>query len=218
MAEKYADIVSEISGNIPFILTVRDDGYFDTLDGKNILPLVKHPKENDAGTRRLGFLIVHGGETFHPFLMLQNVERKRMIKSIRMHFYNRVLERARECLERWGECYILDLHATAKQPAFGIFDIIFGTNHGKTVINNFDAHFAALLEAGGALKVYVPMAEETPGEIWKASLGSTLANWIKNQEPRVSAIQMEIAKSWFENDARIAVMALEIYTAIVSAV
>lgn len=216
MTEKLVEIVSEISGNIPFIMTVRDDGYFDSLDGKNILPLAKHPKRNDTGTRVLGFLIANGGPIFHPFLMLQNIERKRMANPIRLYFYGRILETAKKCLEKWGECYILDLHATEKQPTFGQYDIIFGTDHRRTSGGNFDIKLAGLLQETGALKVFVPSETPRPGEIFPASLNSTLIKWLKFEEPKVVAVQMEIHKSWFKSRGRIAAMALEIYTAILS--
>lgn len=216
MAEKITDIVSEMSGDIPFILTVRDDGYFDTLDGKNILPLAKHPRRNDTGTRKLGFWIVNGGPISHPFLMLQNIERKRMTNPVRLHFYGRILETAKKCLEKWGACHILDLHATERQPSFGKFDIIFGTDHRQTVSGDFDTKLAGLLQETGTLKVFVPGETPLSGEIFPASLHSTLVKWLKCAEPKVSAVQMEIHKSWLESKARMAVIALEIYTAVLS--
>lgn len=218
MEKNIMGIVSEMSGNVPVIVTVRDDGFADSLDGKNILPLTKRRKKNDSGTRALGLLLREQGAYCRPTLIIQNIERKRMTNSIRLHFYKRVLEATRACLERWGECYLFDLHATEKQPSFGRFDIIFGTDHRKTIFNDknwaVDFGVAGKIEESGMLSVYLPGVEAVPGEIWSASKCSTLVKWVKLKEPGVLAIQMEIASEWFSTNESISSIAYEIFLAI----
>lgn len=202
MAEKIAEMVREMSGNIPFVVAVCHDGLASEINGRT-LPLNKTQKPNDSGTHDLAVALYNSG-TNSPHTLFQNIERKRTTHIIRLNFYERVLAAARCCLDEYGRCYLLDLHASVRT---GNFDIVFGTDRGATVDGDFDKKLANLLEEDKELRV------DITGGLFGATGPRTLARWIRTQEPRAQAIQMEISTKWLRGELKRDELAFRIYIA-----
>ncbi|PIR66616.1 MAG: hypothetical protein COU51_02765 [Parcubacteria group bacterium CG10_big_fil_rev_8_21_14_0_10_36_14] len=201
--------VNVFEGNIPIVITVPHDGSLGRLITVD-LPIRRPERQNDEGTLFLGADIrdcMKEKFGFRPYLIVQNVERRRLRRYIILNYYEKVLKCVKECLEKWGKCILFDLHAFQHQPVIGNFDIMLGTNHRQTVCGNIDLEFGRRL-ANWVLwgtepfdrrnmYIYIPDGESRDGEKFCASKDFTLVKWIKNKEPRSSAIQLEIYKDWF---------------------
>ncbi|MFA5133428.1 MAG: hypothetical protein WC459_01325 [Patescibacteria group bacterium] len=210
--------ISEFKGNIPFIISVRDDGFITKID-KQDLPFAKRKRKNDTGTARLAATLKMMSKNFVPYFVFQQVKRDRLTNEIRQNFYKRTLILVYECLTKWNKCCLLDLHAFGTQIGLGQYDIIFGTDHRKTINNDFDTQLAKQL--GGhlsnitkELRIYVPEERVTREERFGATKVSTLTKWIKTNEPRVDAVQIEIYKDWLANQAKLVALAMEFNFAI----
>ncbi|MBU4422034.1 hypothetical protein KKB41_03715 [Patescibacteria group bacterium] len=205
-------VTMAIKGNVPIIFTVPHDGGVVSFFNEEELPIRRPERQNDEGT---GYAVYQACDDMErrfkkrPFALFQKVERKRLTREIILSFYNRVLEDVRFCLNKWGRCYLFDFHAFQNQPEIGNYDIVLGTNHRQTTCINFDLQFGNNLglwvlfdnnKQRCRLKVYVPDMSPREGERFVASKDFTLAKWMKDREPRVNALQMEIYKDWLMMD------------------
>jgi len=199
-------------GNVPIILTVPHDGGIIAFPGEEELLIRRSERQNDEGAGYVAYQVCGDMERRfkkRPFALFQKVERKRLTREIILSFYNRVLEDVRFCLNKWGRCYLFDFHAFRNQPEIGNFDVILGTNHRQTTCMNFDLRFGNNLglwvlfdnnDHQCKLRVYVPDVNPREGEKFAATKDFTLAKWMKDKEPRVNALQMEIYKDWLMMD------------------
>ena len=203
-------------GNTPVILTVPHDGGLIGWEHK-IFKIVREERTNDEGTVYLVMAIRRYMEEEHskrPYTLFQEIERRRLDKHFVEKFYRRVLRDVIVCLGQWGRCYLFDIHGFADQLPGEDYDIIFGTDNRRTIIGNFDEKFAAflgslVLSASGdrKLRAFLPQQEPVPEQRFGATKNHTLVKWIKNREPRVSAMQVEVYRNWLMSDERTEVFA-----------
>jgi hypothetical protein len=200
-------IVDYYAGSAPIIITVRHDGPA-TIIGDEILPKLRDKDTNDRGTMLLGLMILEEFALLRrgqPFLIMNKITRNRCTPEMFGMYYEDVLQTAQACLKRWEQCFVFDLHRFYKYPAVGKYDIFLGTNHRRTISGDVDETFARILidrmwhATGAMLKVYVPGKKIKDGERFGATRERTLVNWLKKEEPRVEAIQIEIYKDFFKN-------------------
>ncbi|MFH1193954.1 MAG: hypothetical protein V1661_03085 [bacterium] len=195
------NIVDYYAGSMPVIITARHDGHA-TVIGDEILPILRDQDINDHGTMLLGLMTrMELGKK--PFLLLNKIARNRCTPEMFGIYYERALATARLCLEKWGKCFVFDLHRFYKYPPVGEYDIFLGTNHGQTAGGDFYKEFASLLtkeiKRKTEVKVYVPGKEPKDGERFGATREKTLVNWLRREEPRVEAIQVEFYKDFLSD-------------------
>lgn len=205
MELKSKQIVDYYSGSAPVVITVRHDGQAMII-GDGILPKLRDKDTNDRGTMFLGLQIREEFARLHgetPFLLMNKIARNRCTPEMFGIYYEKVLETARLCLEKWGKCLVFDLHRFYKYPPIGEYDIFLGTDHRRTVSGDFDKMFAFLLikeiKRKTEVKVYVPGKEPKDGERFGATREITFVNRLKREEPRVEAIQVEFYKDFFSD-------------------
>lgn len=199
-------IVEFAAGNIPVIITVRHDGFATHICGSK-LPLVRDKDINDAGTAFLGFRAIRRFAAWNeqPSFLYNKIARNRCSQEIWGIYYESVLREARRLLGVHGRCFVFDLHRFYKHPPVGRYDIFFGTDHRRTVNSELDQRFASELfnqcwgECRAMWRVYLPDDEPKEGERFGATNPKTLVRWLKTEEPRVEAIQIEFYKSLLEN-------------------
>lgn len=199
-------ITEAIAGDVPIIITVRHDGQA-TVFGDEILPELGKGS-NDRGTMILGlkthgrYMRVYGKK---PFLILNKIRRNRCSPEMWGEYYEEVLHAVRFCLHKYGKCFVFDLHRFYKYPAVGEYNVFLGTNHKQTMRDGTDKRFADILvdcmwhEERAMIRVYVPGKEGKAGERFMADRPKTLVNWLKREESRVEALQIEFYKDFFDN-------------------
>ena len=192
-------------GSIPVIITVAHGGGAKGALFFSELPVINPAREKNEGTvflvwRMLSLL----PDSCRPYTLHQGVERPRLTMEMVLDFYDEIILVMEEVFEKFGRCYLIDIHSFAHQPVFGTYDVIFGTNNRRTIARDFDSQFAAALQKAAflqgvcnGLKIYVPEDAPREGEKFGATKNMTLVKWVKDREPDVSAIQVEIYKDWF---------------------
>jgi hypothetical protein len=211
MEAKHA-IVEYFPGSLPAIITVRHDGFATQIFGGE-LPLLRDKDINDRGTAFLGFrtllrFIALGGRK--PSFVYNKIARNRCSQEIWGIYYEEVLRCVRYHLSAHGQCVVFDLHRFYKRPPVGSYDIFLGTNHRQTISGDLDKKFAKALfnntwsECRAMPQIYIPriyVPDEKPkeGERFGATNPKTLVCWLKKEEPRVEAIQIEFYKDLLEN-------------------
>lgn len=201
-------IVERLNGKSPAIITIRHDGCMTRLCGKD-LPLISDRDKSDRGTLSLGFWawMECAKKGCAPSILYNKIARNRCSPEIRGIFYEEAMRTVRKCLEEHGRCYVFDLHRFYKQPSLGDWDVFLGTNYGQTIESGLDAKFATVLVdsmwhgAKTMLTVYVPGNEPKDGERFMAAKPMTFVNWLKREEPRANAIQIEFYKDLLEDGA-----------------
>lgn len=214
-------IVERLKGDSPAIITVRHDGCMARLCGKD-LPLISDRDKSDRGTLFLGFWAwMECAKKGHPPSILYNkIQRNRCSPETKGVFYEESLRAVRDCIKEHGRCFVFDLHRFYKHPPVGKFDVFLGTNYGQTIESGLDAKFATVLSNGvwhGAramINVYVPGKEPKDGERFMAAKPKTFVNWLKREEPRVSALQIEFHKDLLEESALSGALACALSNAI----
>jgi len=114
-------------------------------------------------------------------------------------FYNHYHQQIANFLERtirlYREkgCVLLDFHGFSKQPAYGDYDLIFGTGNRITVKSDVDKALANFLLTRG-YRVFLP-AQETLGQLEDMySADYTVRHYAEKFD--IDAIQIEVAKSF----------------------
>jgi hypothetical protein len=171
------------------------------------LPANKNRDTNDLRTTLLGNLTCDFAkkEGMKLFFLWNKIARDRHSAEIKGVYFVEVLNTVRKCLDKWGKCCVLDLHRFYRPPPVGDYPIFFGTNNRQTVSGDFDKLAAGILEKAMRCElqidrsVYLPGTERKEGEKFGATKPLILTNWLKREEPRVEAIQIEFYKDLLEN-------------------
>jgi len=222
MQQGYEETVSCFNGNIPVVLSAHHDGWLTSLDG-NELPVLRDVG-NDEGTRRLVWLVFRLMKQMYgmrPYTLVHKVKKDRSSEEMLTVYIEEIFSLIRHCLEKWGLCYIFDVHRFYKHPEFvgemvqNNYDIWLGTGHRASIRGDFDKKFAASLSfafeehCGRKLGVYVPDEEERAGERFGATGkhgGRRIITKLISEEFRdrpINAVQIEFYKDLLAPDERI---------------
>lgn len=181
MAEKIVDIVSEIPGNIPVILSSHHDGYLTALNGRELDVVVK--RKNDSGTKRLTCLVRRVLIEIHemrPYFLAHKIKLDRSTEEMFTTYIEKIFRIVEICLKKWGICYVFDIHRFYKHPELTEditqeYEVWLGTNHRASIRSDFDKNFAVSLSHafydwfGKKIDVYVPDEKERSGECFGAT-------------------------------------------------
>lgn len=185
-------------GSLPIVITIPHDGDLSELGGVQ-LPYQLSQGKRDLAVRKIGyeiynFMAMRFGKT--PIFINQLVHRRRMTPQIAQFYDDTVIEVLKSSIYQKNLLFI-DLHGCTKQPYFGTYDLIAGTDHRKTVKNStLDYDIEAFLTQRG-YSIYIPSAIPKAGEVWGATLERTLMQkMLRADLPHVVGIQIEIAR-WF---------------------
>lgn len=206
MSKNIADFIYSFRGNAPIIFSVRHDGYLKEINGRE-LEVQRESDARDNGTEFLGMVAsqyLESRRNVTPFYYYLKVARCCLSREIKGIYFCSVLAAARECLDRWGKCYFFDLHRFFGHPPVGTYDVFLGTDNRRTIRHDNDIVFSEFLareyqEAASApLRIYVPNEIPNFGARFGATKPRILTRWLKTEEPRVNAIQLEFYKNFLE--------------------
>ena len=192
-------------GTLPVLLTVPHDGTLHSLANVDLNHLLDS-RPRDIAVRRVArdiFIHILKTSKKQPNLIIQRVHRSRITEQIQSYFEDKsvsMLEEIAVDSKRAG--LLLDLHGFTKQPSFGEYDLILGTNHRQTVGGtNADREFAGFMRQRG-YEVYVPQETPVDGELYGATDPRTLVQKARQQGPgNVVGLQVEIARHFRTRDA-----------------
>lgn len=205
----FEDVAAYCAGNVPVILCSHHDGLSaELLNGRPLLML--RGRHNDGGTRdltlRIANIMRNSGKK--PHLAIFNIDIRRSTDEMFDLYLQKVFSAVRDCLIRFGKCAIIDIHRFYKHPDLtsdirSQYDIWFGTDHRRSVRDDFDKKLAAAIIGaykrlcGQEISVYVPEEMEKIGERFGAT-GKTPGKTILTKKvgdaflgQRVSAVQVE---------------------------
>ncbi len=185
-------------GSLPLIVTIPHDGEYHELNGIQ-LPYQISQGKRDLAVRKIGYEICNFmseryGKT--PIFINQLIHRKRMTPQITQFYEKTVIDALRLSPYKKRLIYI-DLHGCTRQPDFGTYDLIAGTDNRKTVKeSNIDYQIGEFMQKRG-ISMYIPQETPRAGEIWGAKLERTLMQkMLRADLPHVVGMQIEIAR-WF---------------------
>lgn len=229
---KFGDVAIYYPGMMPLILCSHHDGQNAALNGAPLLKL--RERHNDEGTRDLSLRttdIMERTRGKSPHLLIFDIR----IQTSTNEMFNLYIAKVRavigDCLKCFGKCAVIDIHRFYKHPEFTCdirreYDIWFGTDHRRSVYDDFDKRIAAaIIEAykkfcSQEISIYVPEEKNKIGESFGATgktpertiLTKVISDTFANQP--VNAIQAEFYIDHLRKGAPMVKMAIALANAI----
>lgn len=203
------DYIERIHGNGPVVITVPHDGDFteDYLPRKQVATWTADWR--DFGTTPIGYALaalLHDAG-LAPSMVVQRLDRKyldvnrphgedpyqdaRLAKQFE-RFHVQVDDAVRQAYVRHGRCFVLDLHGFVEMPGPDVYDLVLGSDSGRTCPLGSDLVMRDMLEACGYHAVFSPDAQRNIGRRYRG--GWTVRRVARDfAAERVEACQLEIA-------------------------
>lgn len=233
---RFEDVATHIYGDTPLILCSHHDGRADEINGEP-LPLLRG-RHNDEGTKELTLRtadIIHRTRNIVPYVIIFDINIKASTDEMFDLYIAKVFFAICDCLKRFGTCAVIDIHRFCKHPEltadiYRRHDIWFGTDHRKSVRNDFDKNLAAAITKlykicfNGEIGVYVPGETEKDGERFGAT-GKVPGRIILTKaiseafcDQNVSAVQAEFYTDHLQAGAPVINMAIVLANALLKSI
>lgn len=200
-------------GTLPIVLTVPHDGFLEKVGQTHLVKdEVLSPSPRDEAVRVVArdiYTHVWNKIDQVPSLVICLVKRKFRTIQTQRYFEQAAINLLKStAISNPGKRILhIDLHGFKEQPEIGDYDLIFGTDHRKSVGSSADIELANFMINRG-YKVYLPTEEVRAGERYGAGgeigedkISPLVQEVLATQMTQVDSIQIETARRFRQRGA-----------------